>query len=168
MTNPAPLFHRLALIGVGLIGSSIARAARAQGAVHEIVASARSAKTRRRVAELGGDRAALTDRDAHDDEVGAFDRRRIGLGDLVDDAELGHPPAGRTRSGGRCDRPHDAGGPRRARDRRADQTDPDQRQAFEYRLVAHAARPRNSPSAATASRFASSVPTDMRNAFGSL
>jgi cyclohexadieny/prephenate dehydrogenase len=41
------------LVGVGLIGSSIARAARAQGVVGEIVASARSAATRRRVVELG-------------------------------------------------------------------------------------------------------------------
>jgi cyclohexadieny/prephenate dehydrogenase len=48
-----PVFNRLALIGVGLIGSSIARAARAQGAVRSIVATARSAATRRRVAELG-------------------------------------------------------------------------------------------------------------------
>jgi cyclohexadieny/prephenate dehydrogenase len=48
-----PLYNRLALIGVGLIGSSIARAARAQGAVRSIVATARSAATRRRVAELG-------------------------------------------------------------------------------------------------------------------
>ena len=38
---------------VGLIGSSIARAARAQGAARTIVATARSPKTRRRVAELG-------------------------------------------------------------------------------------------------------------------
>ena len=53
MSKPAPLFNRLALIGVGLIGSSIARAARAQGAVREIVATARSPATRRRVAELG-------------------------------------------------------------------------------------------------------------------
>lgn len=53
MTPKAPLFNRLALIGVGLIGSSIARAARAQGAVRSIVATARSAATRRRVAELG-------------------------------------------------------------------------------------------------------------------
>ena len=53
MTKSAPLFNRLALIGVGLIGSSIARAARAQGTIREIVASARSAQTRRRVAELG-------------------------------------------------------------------------------------------------------------------
>jgi cyclohexadieny/prephenate dehydrogenase len=53
VSKPAPLFNRMALIGVGLIGSSIARAARAQGAIGEIVASARSAATRRRVAELG-------------------------------------------------------------------------------------------------------------------
>src|ERR1035437_3748349 len=53
VSKPAPLFNRLALIGVGLIGSSIARAARAQGAVRSIVATARSAATRKRVAELG-------------------------------------------------------------------------------------------------------------------
>ena len=47
-----PLFDRLALIGVGLIGGSIARAARAQGLAREIVATARSDATRRRVAEL--------------------------------------------------------------------------------------------------------------------
>ena len=50
--SATPLFNRLALIGVGLIGSSIARAARAQGAVRSIVATAKSAATRRRVAEL--------------------------------------------------------------------------------------------------------------------
>ncbi len=48
-----PIFERLAIIGVGLIGSSIARAARAQGAVRTIVATARSPETRRRVVELG-------------------------------------------------------------------------------------------------------------------
>ena len=47
------LFNRLALIGVGLIGSSIARAARAQGVVREIVVTARTPATRTRVAELG-------------------------------------------------------------------------------------------------------------------
>src|SRR3954453_22793289 len=52
MTSKA-LFNRLALIGVGLIGSSIARAARLQNAVGSIVATARSPETRRRVAELG-------------------------------------------------------------------------------------------------------------------
>ena len=51
--TPKPLFNRLALIGVGLIGSSIARAARASGTVREIVATARSDATRRRVVELG-------------------------------------------------------------------------------------------------------------------
>jgi cyclohexadieny/prephenate dehydrogenase len=48
-----PPFERLALIGVGLIGSSIARAARAQRLAGSIVATARSAATRRRVMELG-------------------------------------------------------------------------------------------------------------------
>jgi cyclohexadieny/prephenate dehydrogenase len=48
-----PHFQRLALIGTGLIGSSIARAARVQGLVGQIVATARSAATRRRVIELG-------------------------------------------------------------------------------------------------------------------
>ena len=48
-----PIFERLALIGVGLIGSSIARAARGTGIVRSIVATARSGATRRRVAELG-------------------------------------------------------------------------------------------------------------------
>ncbi len=53
MTKPAALFNRVALIGVGLIGSSIARAAKAQGAAASIVATARSPATRKRVAELG-------------------------------------------------------------------------------------------------------------------
>ena len=53
MSVKAPLFNRLALIGVGLIGSSIARAARVQNAAGSIVATARSPATRRRVAELG-------------------------------------------------------------------------------------------------------------------
>jgi cyclohexadieny/prephenate dehydrogenase len=53
VSKSAPLFNRMALIGVGLIGSSIARAARTQGAVRSIVATARSPQTRKRVAELG-------------------------------------------------------------------------------------------------------------------
>ena len=48
-----PHFRRIALVGFGLIGGSIARAARAQGLVGDIVTTARSAKTRARVAELG-------------------------------------------------------------------------------------------------------------------
>ncbi len=51
--NDAPPFRKLALIGFGLIGGSIARAAREQGLAGEIVTSARSAKTRARVTELG-------------------------------------------------------------------------------------------------------------------
>jgi cyclohexadieny/prephenate dehydrogenase len=53
VTTEGPVFNRLALIGMGLIGGSIARAARAQGAVRQIVATARTPATRRRVAELG-------------------------------------------------------------------------------------------------------------------
>jgi cyclohexadieny/prephenate dehydrogenase len=48
-----PLFNRIALIGLGLIGSSIAKAARAKGAAKEIVGTSRSDKTRARVKELG-------------------------------------------------------------------------------------------------------------------
>jgi cyclohexadieny/prephenate dehydrogenase len=47
-----PHFDRVALIGFGLIGGSIARAAREQGLAREIVATARSAKSRARVMEL--------------------------------------------------------------------------------------------------------------------
>ena len=52
MSNEPP-FKRIALIGFGLIGGSIARAARVQGLAGEIVTTARSAKTRARVTELG-------------------------------------------------------------------------------------------------------------------
>jgi len=51
--SATPLFPKIALIGFGLIGGSIARAARAQGLAKEIVTTARSAKTRARVTELG-------------------------------------------------------------------------------------------------------------------
>ena len=49
----AAIFKRVALIGFGLIGGSIARGAKLQGRADEIVTSARSEKTRARVAELG-------------------------------------------------------------------------------------------------------------------
>lgn len=48
-----PLFNRLALIGLGLIGSSIAWAAKKHGVVKEIVGTSRSEKTRARAMELG-------------------------------------------------------------------------------------------------------------------
>ena len=52
MASPV-LFDRMALIGVGLIGGSIARAARALGLVRTIVATSRSEPTRQRIRELG-------------------------------------------------------------------------------------------------------------------
>ena len=51
--SAAPQFKKLALIGFGLIGGSIARAARLQGLAGELVATARSEKSRARVKELG-------------------------------------------------------------------------------------------------------------------
>ena len=50
--NATPLFNRVALIGFGLIGGSIARAAREQGLAGEIVTTARSAKSRDRIRQL--------------------------------------------------------------------------------------------------------------------
>ena len=52
MTN-APIFERMALIGIGLIGSSLAQAARQRGLVKEIAISTRSEATLRRAEELG-------------------------------------------------------------------------------------------------------------------
>jgi len=70
MSDAAPLFNKLCLIGLGLIGSSIARAARARNAVREIAAYDASPQVLARVRELGiaddasGDlRAALTGAD---------------------------------------------------------------------------------------------------------
>ncbi|MHC5655420.1 prephenate/arogenate dehydrogenase family protein [Stappia sp. ICDLI1TA098] len=58
MSNPK--FRRLALIGIGLIGSSIAHVVRREGLAEEIVISTRSAHTLRRAEELGlGDRYCL-------------------------------------------------------------------------------------------------------------
>jgi cyclohexadieny/prephenate dehydrogenase len=62
-----PHFDRIALIGFGLIGGSIARAAREQGLAREIVTTARSEKTRARVMELGiVDRVLETNAEAAD------------------------------------------------------------------------------------------------------
>jgi cyclohexadieny/prephenate dehydrogenase len=48
-----PLFRRVALIGIGLIASSLARAIRERGLAGEVVATSRSAETRARAAALG-------------------------------------------------------------------------------------------------------------------
>ncbi len=49
-----PLFRRLVLLGIGLIGSSVARVAREHGGIAaEVVANARTQRTLDRVAELG-------------------------------------------------------------------------------------------------------------------
>src|SRR6476661_2545891 len=51
---PEPVFRRLALIGVGLIGSSVARIAKQRGDLAgEVVVTARTAQTLARVRELG-------------------------------------------------------------------------------------------------------------------
>ncbi|MGH6850387.1 MAG: prephenate dehydrogenase/arogenate dehydrogenase family protein, partial [Methylocella sp.] len=47
-----PLFQRLALIGMGLIGSSLARVCRRKGLTREIIATDASAAVRARVAGL--------------------------------------------------------------------------------------------------------------------
>src|SRR5207248_2348038 len=66
--SATPQFKKIALIGFGLIGGSIARAAREQGLADEIVTTARSAKTRARVAELGiVDQVVETNAEAADD-----------------------------------------------------------------------------------------------------
>jgi len=60
-----PLFKRMALIGIGLIGSSIAHGARRSGLVGEIVGTARSEATRARAMEIGvTDRVEETAADA--------------------------------------------------------------------------------------------------------
>ena len=56
-----PLFERIAFLGIGLIGSSVARIARERGDIaQEIVVNARTQKTLDRVMELGfADRVEL-------------------------------------------------------------------------------------------------------------
>ncbi len=57
----APLFDRLCVIGLGLIGSSIARVARQKGLARSIVAADADADVRKRVIELGlADKVAET------------------------------------------------------------------------------------------------------------
>lgn len=65
--NSAPMFRKVALIGFGLIGGSIARGAKSLGLAGEIVTTARSESTRARVRELGiVDRVVETNAEAAD------------------------------------------------------------------------------------------------------
>ena len=83
--------------------------------------------------DLLGDLAAGADRRADDDEIGAGDRRGVGFDHLIGETEFGDAPPRRCRARGRHDLAHRALRPRRARDRRADQADADQRQTIEQR-----------------------------------
>ncbi|MEO3434129.1 prephenate/arogenate dehydrogenase family protein [Inquilinus sp. CAU 1745] len=51
--SDTPIFRRLALLGLGLIGSSVARAVKKHGLAGEIAGHARSAETRAKALELG-------------------------------------------------------------------------------------------------------------------
>ena len=53
MRGDKPLFERMALIGLGLLGSSLARIAKREGIVEHIAGSTRSRKTLERARELG-------------------------------------------------------------------------------------------------------------------
>src|SRR5262249_4414373 len=128
----------------------------------------RDDRSRRKVRpDLCGHLAACADRDGDDDEISAFGCRGVGFNHLIGEAELSHAPARGRGAGGGDDGTRSALRARGARDRRADETHSDQRETIENGLPPHL-RPMNSASAATTSRFASSVPTVMRNAFGRL
>jgi cyclohexadieny/prephenate dehydrogenase len=63
--NTAPPFQRVALIGLGLIGSSIARAVKQLGLARELVATDASPEVRARAAEIGlADRIAADNAEA--------------------------------------------------------------------------------------------------------
>ncbi len=69
--NATPLFSRVTLIGIGLIGSSLARAMRAEKLAGEIVVATRREETLKRAIELG-----------------LCDRGTLDAGDAVRDADL--------------------------------------------------------------------------------
>jgi cyclohexadieny/prephenate dehydrogenase len=60
-TFARPLFDKIALIGIGLIGSSLARAIKAHGLAHEVVCAARQCETRQKALSLGLVDAAYED-----------------------------------------------------------------------------------------------------------
>ena len=68
MSERTPMFGRIALVGIGLVGSSLARVVRRQGLAGHVAVSTRSAETRARAEELG-----LGDSYAHDPAEAARD-----------------------------------------------------------------------------------------------
>ena len=72
------IYDRVALIGLGLIASSMSHAIRRHGLAREIVGTARSAETRRVAMEIGQERGAGGDFHGHGqfDEVVLPDHRR--------------------------------------------------------------------------------------------
>src|SRR5882762_7104868 len=81
--------------------------------------------------DFPGCSAALADRNAHDHQIGAFDRLRVGVDDLIREAEFHDAPAGLRRTCRRHDAADEFLCPCGARDGRPDQADPDQREASE-------------------------------------
>src|SRR5262245_6318767 len=115
------------------------------------------------------DRSTSADRNTDNDQVGAFDRSGVVFDNLIGKAKLGNASTGPRRARGCDNRPRRTLGTRRARNRRPDKTDTDEGQAIEQRSrFVHAGFPRNSLSACTMRRLASSVPTLIRMALGSL
>src|SRR6516165_273288 len=117
--------------------------------------------------DLRGHRAASADRDGDNDEIGAFGCGCVGCDHVIGEAEFGKAPARGGGAGGGDDGTRSALRARGTRDRGTDETHSDQRKAIENGLPLHL-RPTNSASAATTRRFASSLPTVIRSAFGSL
>lgn len=60
VSETQPLFKKVAFIGLGLIGSSLARVIQAEGLATEVVASTRSAKTLQDAKALGLIQAGYT------------------------------------------------------------------------------------------------------------
>ena len=118
-------------------------------------------------ADLLGHRAAGADWNADDHQVGAGNRGGAGVHHCVGEPQFADALPRRLGARRRHDFAHDAERARRARDRAADQADADQRQAVIEDWRSHHPS-KNSFSAATTSRLASSVPTLSRSAFGNL
>ena len=65
MATPTPMFQRVALLGIGLIGSSLSHAMRRGGLAGEITAAARTGRTRETALRLGlADRVYVTPAEA--------------------------------------------------------------------------------------------------------